>query len=278
MKVVDTKTGQTLTSLNFYLVAADPRGAAFGKGVIAVVLSDSLKIFSRKTGELEQTVHGNGLGRAAFTLDGGFLAVTDWRSSTLHSGNSHHLVLRDIRGKKTIATLDLGFSADCLAVAEKHVAAHDGYSDRIAVVEATTGKFVKRLNPGTFRKTKKDGAGRMPIAISPAGDLLACGPEDDVVLYDIAGGKVARKLEGHLDTVRTVAFSPNGQIVASAAKDNTIRFWNVKDGKEIHAIKNLRESPSDLIFSADGRRIAVVYHGENSLSNRKAEIRSVELK
>jgi len=39
--------------------------------------------------------------------------------------------------------------------------------------------------------------------------------------------------------VSAVAFSPSGETVASAAKDKTIRFWNVKEGKEIGVLKKL---------------------------------------
>jgi WD40 repeat protein len=128
----------------------------------------------------------------------------------------------------------------------------------------------------------------MPLAISPAGNLVAYGVEDSVVLFDVDGEKVAHKLEGHLDTVRAVAFSPNGEFIASAAKDKTIRFWHVKQGKEVHVIENLpastadlisprfhmhSNSASELIFSADGSRIAIV-----GRAAQKAEIRSVGLK
>jgi len=39
-----------------------------------------------------------------------------------------------------------------------------------------------------------------------------------------------RTLEGHTDYVRSVAFSPDGGLLASGSSDNTVRLWRVAGG------------------------------------------------
>lgn len=59
-------------------------------------------------------------------------------------------------------------------------------------------------------------------------------------------------LRGFKKDVYSVAFSPDGQLIAAASKDKTIRLWKVADGQLVYSL----EGHSVVTFSADGKVLA----------------------
>ncbi|KAK6850547.1 WD40-repeat-containing domain protein [Apiospora arundinis] len=70
-------------------------------------------------------------------------------------------------------------------------------------------------------------------------------------------------LEGHSNDVNSVTFSPNGQLVASASKDGTVKVWNAVTGAEQQTLDGHGDCVNLVAFSPNGRLVA-------SASNDKA--------
>jgi hypothetical protein len=69
-------------------------------------------------------------------------------------------------------------------------------------------------------------SGRLPAVKGEAGG-------GEIILWDAVTGKQIAVLRGHQDRVFSVAFSPDGKMLASTSGDGTVRLWRVVDGKVI---------------------------------------------
>ena len=65
-----------------------------------------------------------------------------------------------------------------------------------------------------------------------------------------------RALIGHTDRVRSVAFSPDGNKIASGSWDDTIRLWDTNTGEQLQTLTGHTDDVNSVAFSPDGNTIA----------------------
>ena len=61
--------------------------------------------------------------------------------------------------------------------------------------------------------------------------------------------------------VRSVAYSPEGQELATVGSDGVLRFWDAKSGKELRTVDTRTSSLNCVALSPDGRYVAAGGHG-----------------
>lgn len=72
----------------------------------------------------------------------------------------------------------------------------------------------------------------------------------------LVASSVRAVLRGHDDRIRGVAWSPDGQRLATASSDRTVRIWDGESGAEIIVVGAHTGGVESVSWSPDGRRIA----------------------
>jgi WD40 repeat protein len=117
-----------------------------------------------------------------------------------------------------------------------------------------------------IRLAQRLGAGQLSgqvraVAFSKDGKNLAVaegtpGASGAVRLLDIAGGKVAATFAEAKDEFISLAFSPDGKLLAAGGSDGAVRVWNSDDQKLVKELKGHGDWVSGIAFSPDGRFLA----------------------
>jgi WD40 repeat protein len=69
-------------------------------------------------------------------------------------------------------------------------------------------------------------------------------------------GRELRRISGHSALVAEVAFSPDGQRIATGSHDRTVKIWDTANGSLITTLNRQNAYVSAVIFSPDGRLLA----------------------
>jgi WD40 repeat protein len=143
---------------------------------------------------------------------------------------------------------------------------------KVRLWDASTGTAIAEWDVAKDQVTR--------IAFSPDGKTAALSyGGNSIELWDVAGAKKLRVLQGHAGTVSNFAFDCDGKLLASGScEDPNVRLWDVATGKQVRAFpvvdsyrlaaspgQQTALSPGDVLgvaFSPDGKTLATC--GNNS--------------
>lgn len=140
----------------------------------------------------------------------------------------------------------------------------------VLVMDATTGAAPSTLDAGPM--TAQDLAfspdGRQLAAATGKRGLKMAGPDGtpkpepacDVVLFTLDASAPPLRLAGHPEWVVSVAWSPDGQTLASCGNKGETILWDPRTGRQLRALAPPRPTvANEVAWSPDGRTLAVAY-------------------
>jgi WD40 repeat protein len=238
-----TINGQPIHTLTEHQAAVQAIAfSPFGDRMATASRDRSIKLWNRD-GVLLATLRGHTrpLASLAFIADGRTLV-----------SSSEDETIRLWQVKNSFLTPLVGHQASVTAITFNPIdrSVITGSADRTVRIWNRRGTLLRQINGHQAEVTDVAVSSLVNPAVNRAAkdSLIATASADRTVKLWNRDGLLLHNLTGHRASVRSVQFSPNGQVIASSGDDKTIRLWR-KDGEVTRVLSGHGGAVADVAFS-----------------------------
>ena len=102
----------------------------------------------------------------------------------------------------------------------------DPQANEVALADGEAVKFLVSGSNTLLREIEPEAGLITSLAYGPHGNELAIGAYQRALLRDPTGSlKLGRAIDAHIDWIRALVYSPDGELLATVGDDRTLRFW-----------------------------------------------------
>ena len=129
-------------------------------------------------------------------------------------------------------------------------------ADEIIVALADGAIEIRALTTGTAVRRLDAGVPQPVLAVSTDGRLIASSGTEQIRLWD-SSGKLLRTLSHEFGSMASLAFSPDGTLLASAGFDTNVHLWDVSTGQQRASLRDRLLTTFAMMFTADGKNLVI---------------------
>jgi len=214
--------------------------SADGQTLASGSADQTIKLWNLRTGELLHTLteHSCWVASVAISADGQTLASGSFDKTVnlwnLPTGKLLHTIEGHLDAVMSVA---ISMDSQTLAIG----------ADQIELWNLRTGELLHTLKSADYV---------VSVAFSPDEQMLASNCDNTIKLWNPYTGQLLRTFAGHSSEVNSVAFSSDGQTLASGSHDTTIKLWNPFTGELIRTLTGHSDDVRSVTFSPDGQLLA----------------------